>query len=1039
MNRIVRILPAIAACLLACETPAIAPGLDQFSCDGGLCPAPGVIQGTLVYSGTARGDAVLFLFDTAALPPPDGNGTGAAALARIPQATLFGNAAASAIGPFSAPFTFTQVPSGRGYQVRAFLDAAHEFDPIFDYAQQPRAGDPVGGYGDLGPGGQPRLLPIAVAAGQVVRGISVALLQTLTYDPPSFELSGGSQTLDQNMDQPIRLQLRATRLAARNASFANAHFALELDRDPQGNRRSSLADGLDDVFPRVFLRQLSGLDAQGKPASVAAQSAAIIPCRAIATAVLPSLVGLGAGAQPLARDVLDILVEPFAVAVADLQPLPRIPAGNYQVVVVERSGQVWTLPNSLGDAANQGTPYYASSQAQSVTVAPGALAANSVSGTVAWRGDPAIRSGNIVVQAYRDDPFNPPPPLGAAVPVRVQILPATAAVPDAQGFTAAYRIDGLPPGNYLVEALDDVDGNFSPLNLLRTPTAGDLIGAVLDGQGRPASVAVSGAVTANVTLATKVPSDPPAFEIDPATPAQMPADQVTPVRFGVRAKPLAFPAGRASAPRFAVQLVRDSFGAAVDADHDGLPDVWPRVFLVRLDPSDPAGLTQYISPDLHTALTQVIPAAVDPTPFLPALQPQPGGNAAPVVTDKLTIVVRPALFDATAPGAPPQRIPLQPGAYAVVVLAQTGQAWQIPNEAGSAALDPVSVCAASASTCPAGTVQTQSQSGAFHVGLPAHPVFDGAISGSLTVAGTPPAAAYVLAYAVNALPPFGSPLSADFHLGAEFAGGKVSFLLRDLPTGDYVVTAVADTRGDFAASPAVFAIAPGAGNLVATPASVHVGNTTAAVDLTAATALPQRPSFQLADGAGNVLLADVPLAFGGGPSASIRIKPAAILGAGIVALHPDPTGAFVLACDGTGKPVASSLSVELIKVADAAGLAPEIDGSGKATVIAASLDPSQFSAGSCTPGSLFAVTIPVTVFVQNGSAKVNLLDPSQTPTPIALVPGRYAVVVTSLAKQVWRVPNELQAALLDPAALLATPAPAKTLLQSQQVAVNVAP
>jgi hypothetical protein len=47
--------------------------------------------------------------------------------------------------------------------------------------------------------------------------------------------------------------------------------------------------------------------------------------------------------------------------------------------------------------------------------------------------------------------------------------------------------------------------------------------------------------------------------------------------------------------------------------------------------------------------------------------------------------------------------------------------------------------------------------------------------------------------------------------------------------------------------------------------------------------------------------------------------------------------------------------------------------------------------------------------------------------------------VTSFAKQVWRVPNELQAALLDPAAALVTPAATKSLLQTQQVAVNVTP
>ena len=57
----------------------------------------------------------------------------------------------------------------------------------------------------------------------------------------------------------------------------------------------------------------------------------------------------------------------------------------------------------------------------------------------------------------------------------------------------------------------------------------------------------------------------------------------------------------------------------------------------------------------------------------------------------------------------------------------------------------------------------------------------------------------------------------------------------------------------------------------------------------------------------------------------------------------------------------------------------------------------------------------------------------------ALVPGRYAGGVSSLAKQVWRVPTALPPALIDPGAYAATPADVKLVLQSQQVAVNLAP
>ncbi|MCA1827490.1 MAG: hypothetical protein LC689_11215, partial [Myxococcales bacterium] len=658
-----RLLPLALLAALACEKPGVAPGLDQDTCDGGPCLAPGIIQGSLVYAGPARGDAILLLFDTGSLPPPDGNGTSAAAIARIPQATLFGAAGASSVGPFSAPFVFTQVPSGRSYQIRAFLDVTHEFDPFFDFTQQPRAGAPAGGHGELDASGQPHLTAIAVAPAAVVAGVNVALTQTIPYDPPSFAIAGGSQTIDVGIDQPVRMRLQITQLSAAHASFSSAHFALEYDLDASGNRRSTFG-GLDDVFPRVILRQIR--EADGTPAA----KPAIVPCQTLSTPVLPAIAAMKPGDVPPALDNLDVFVEPFAVSASDLSPLPSIPKGVYQVVVIEKTGQVWTLPNQLG------TQFGVESQAQTVTFdAHVARPPNSVSGSVTWSGDPSIKSGNIVVQAYADLPYAPPPPNGAALPVRVQIIPAARVTRTSDGFTAPYAIDGLPQGNYIIQALDDVDGNFAPLNLLQTPSKGDLVGAVIDvATLRPASVAVSGNVTGkDVTLAQRIPLDPPAFVVDPATPAQMPADQVTPVRFDLRAQANSFPAGAVAAPHFTVELVRNSGGAVVDADQDGLPDVWPKVFLVRLASSDPAGLTQFVSPDTHQTATQVIPAAIDPTPFIAALQPR---TAAPVVTDRLTVIARPALLDASDPTLPPQRMQsLQPGAYKIVLLERSGQVW----------------------------------------------------------------------------------------------------------------------------------------------------------------------------------------------------------------------------------------------------------------------------------------------------------------------------------------------------------------------------
>jgi len=316
-------------------------------------------------------------------------------------------------------------------------------------------------------------------------------------------------------------------------------------------------------------------------------------------------------------------------------------------------------------------------------------------------------------------------------------------------------------------------------------------------------------------------------------------------------------------------------------------------------------------------------------------------------------------------------------------------------------------------------------------------VRSGGIAGTLSVAGNP-LAAYVFAYAASALPPFGRPFSAAFHSGAEFQGGSVSYVLPDLPAGDYVVTAVVDMRGDFAAWPALFALAPGAGNLVVDASPVHVDTTFASLNLGPVRVLPQRPSFELLDPSGNPATADVNLEFSGRPNASFIIKPVAILGSGVAALSPDSAGGFALACDGTGKPVGDSLEIELVKVGDTAGLVPQIDGLGKATVIFATLDAGQFSTGTCMPGSTHLVTTAVAALA-SGSAKVSLVDPRVPPVAVPLEAGRYAVVITSIAKQVWRIPNELQPALLDAGALLATPDLTRSLLQTQQVAVILMP
>jgi hypothetical protein len=128
----------------------------------------GVLDGTVVYHGalpcTERGHivgaAVVLIFDTKKLPPPDGTGSGAASLATADGDELFASvrgrltfradgsrwcpADDAAWVTVSAPWIAAPMDPGV-YQLRGFFDRDGDFDPIFSIANLPTAGDVAGG------------------------------------------------------------------------------------------------------------------------------------------------------------------------------------------------------------------------------------------------------------------------------------------------------------------------------------------------------------------------------------------------------------------------------------------------------------------------------------------------------------------------------------------------------------------------------------------------------------------------------------------------------------------------------------------------------------------------------------------------------------------------------------------------------------------------------------------------------------------------------------------------------------------------------
>lgn len=127
-----------------------------------------VLEGTVLYhgprpctrAGHVVGAAVLMLFDSNGLPPPEGLSPSLANFVAVPGDTLFADLIpslpAEADGALacpspdeppvtaSAPFVIAPVEAGT-YQIRAFYDLDGDWFPTFDYSNLPTQGDIGGG------------------------------------------------------------------------------------------------------------------------------------------------------------------------------------------------------------------------------------------------------------------------------------------------------------------------------------------------------------------------------------------------------------------------------------------------------------------------------------------------------------------------------------------------------------------------------------------------------------------------------------------------------------------------------------------------------------------------------------------------------------------------------------------------------------------------------------------------------------------------------------------------------------------------------
>lgn len=927
----------------------------------------GIIQGTVFYQrGTERGNVIVLLFRASDLPPPTGSGRPINFVV-VPQAAMFGDAPPGVAGDFTAPFTMPVVPPGE-YQIRAFLDADGDFNPLYDLTGQGTAGDVGGGYVDTA---TRKFINFTVEADQVVQsGVLVVLAQTFPLERPSFAVtsSTGMLLFDPTYAVPLRAPASLTLVSRPITDRTEVQMDpgksgfLVTYADDDGDRVPDDANGdhLPDLYPRVLLRRIKTPDDQRN---------LIVP---LIINPLPFADALASAASSSVTRRLDLIVPPAAVEIVGTTRtvLPAAPPGEYEVVVISGTGQTWSIPNNLDVVQPMGMD-----PTQSVRVR---LTAGAAPPGGALRGRLEVDTTSVApgyVIAFRA--ADPPPPAGTGRPVALATVVTSTLTQS--GRSGEFVLRGLPPDNYILSGLYDLDGDFSPLvPILAQPTAGDMVGAyagVLQVGLEPSNEEVI------LRIGTRLPVERPAFAIVNA-PVRL-SRRPIPQSFEIERHPIAALGMDPARTRF---LVSFSSNPPTDVDTDHLPDLYPRVILTRMI-DGPAPERAIDDPERI-----IIPGIVEPLPFLTAVT-----NGVPLVpADRLRIIVPPVAFKVGPTGSRTPVSPTPAGRYRVNVLSPTGQTWSVPSEANTA-FGRFGKASADAS---------QGQ----YIEVLADPIPLGVISGEVDTSGAPLTGDFrvvVFAFSVTALPPpqgTGRPLASAVLTPGAFMNGRAPYRLTGLPQGRYQVRAFLDANGDFTPwydtmnQPDTGDV-PGVHLSGAAPGEVEVSMAGTEVTGRTVTLLPSqafthdRPVFTMVDGA------TISRTTGG----AVRIE-------GVTSSTEvlDATGRFVVV---PRDPALGTVYPQVI-----AELLDPTDPTNQRTapmrvIIPGSVDPAQVGIDPQDPQALAVVSALTVAFPPIG------IDPS-TGMPVGPPPvGRYRVTVIHRSGQTWSIPNELQRATGDPLAI----------------------
>ena len=1037
-----RFLPLALLLLAGCDVP-LAP--TDFT------PLPATrIEGEVevaIDGGAPGGPAILVRYDCANPPPPVGTGTPLDFVVLEEDRFEHGR----------APFIFPQVPPDSCVILTGFLDRDRDFNYAFGATGQVTGGDVAIAQ---------EVVRTGSADGEYIEpilGVQLTAAQVVPFDRPVFAMTlVGAEDADVTLavgphpgsTPTVYLDLVATPLESDLIDQPNPLFTLVLgpDADDNGWPDDNNADGAPDVlWPRVLFFKLdpsdpTGLTRQDPPvllpgvvlpfdtndamdlstnrieqaraAGLPFDGASVLPVGSLRVA-LPALVVTDLAT----RSTVDL--EAFAGSGVDV-------LGDYQVLVMNSTGQVWNLPNELAGFGVEGQDDRLHLNDE------GPLDQGRITGTASFSTADVAADGYVV----RFDCDDPPPPAGSGSPLDLSVIKRSAWVDAAGTFT----FDNVPFGSCsIITGFADRDADFSAFfGVAQGFTAGDLaldsaVVVTSEEDGSYEAVALSGT--------GPVPLDMPAFTFidrkDGSTGGSMalgPVPGSTPVTYlQVSAQGVSSVFGEQADPvfTFVFEADNDGDGWPDDLNGDGAPDVrWPRVLAVRLDPDDPQRLKRgsptVVLPGVVLPLDPDDPFNFGTNEVLKAMEaglPFDGAQVIPMT--ELTVAVPPLVVTdlATRTTAPIEQLMLDglevTGDYQLVVMNSSGQVWTLPNEiavieGGQDATFTVTVAAP-------GTRQTTS------------------IAGTVTVdaaVGDPAGPGVVLRYdCADPPPPAGSGRPLDLSIVTSWDVGVGTFAFSEVPAGSCnIVTGFVDSDSDF---DAFYDVTAGttAGDVAIDAQVVSVGAADSAgvvapviVGLQASVVVPlERPAFVFAD----ALSSGVPTMQ---VSQAVGTTPPVTLGLGTVSLDTifGDTGAPVFGVtfapdadadifgwpddnNGDGLPDALWPRILLRKLdpADPLGLAPldppvllpgvvlTIDPAApfdtSTSLVAAALDDGvDVNAPHLYPTTSLTVVVPGLV--------ITSLDPLGL-SPIELygdaVAGDYQVLVMNSTGQTWNVPNEL--------------------------------